>query len=74
MKDNRFRIPKSRYASVSLYISDTWMNRPEYNDIDAPYDDAVFERLKKHGDLPVRDELEREVIAKKLKTSINTHL
>lgn len=27
------------------------MNRAEYNDIDAPYDTAVFERLKEHGKL-----------------------
>ncbi|KAF7793913.1 hypothetical protein EIP86_005035 [Pleurotus ostreatoroseus] len=55
LKENRFRIPKSRYASVSLYISDVWMNRPEYNDIDAPYDAAIFDRLRKH-DAPGLDE------------------
>ncbi|KAI0085186.1 glutamate-cysteine ligase catalytic subunit [Irpex rosettiformis] len=49
LRESRFRIPKSRYDSVSLYISDNWMNRPEYNDIDAPYDAAIFERLKEHG-------------------------
>ncbi|KAH9892776.1 glutamate-cysteine ligase catalytic subunit [Cubamyces lactineus] len=49
LKENRFRIPKSRYASVSLYISEYWMNQPAYNDIDAPYDSAIFERLRKHG-------------------------
>ncbi|TFY62650.1 hypothetical protein EVJ58_g3733 [Rhodofomes roseus] len=49
LKENRFRIPKSRYSSVSLYLSDHWMHRPEYNDIDAPYDQAIFERLQKHG-------------------------
>ena len=49
LKENRFRIPKSRYGSVSLYISDVWMNRPEYNDIDATYDEAIFDRLRKHG-------------------------
>ena len=49
LQENRFRIPKSRYASVSLYISDVWYNRPEYNDIYAPYDRAIFERLRDHG-------------------------
>lgn len=49
LKDNRFRIPKSRYSSVSLYISDHWTNRPEYNDIYAPHDEAIFDRLRKHG-------------------------
>ncbi|KAI9067392.1 glutamate-cysteine ligase catalytic subunit [Trametes sanguinea] len=49
LKENRFRIPKSRYASVSLYISEYWMNQPAYNDIEAPHDPAIFERLRKHG-------------------------
>ncbi|KAI0633570.1 glutamate-cysteine ligase catalytic subunit [Trametes polyzona] len=49
LKENRFRIPKSRYASVSLYISEYWMNQPAYNDIDAPFDPAIFERLRTHG-------------------------
>ncbi|OBZ70552.1 Glutamate--cysteine ligase [Grifola frondosa] len=49
LKESRFRIPKSRYGSVSLYISEHWMNRPAYNDIEAPHDEAIFERLRKHG-------------------------
>jgi len=49
LKENRFRIPKSRYGSVSLYISDEWLNRPEYNDIEAPFDPTIFERLQGHG-------------------------
>ncbi|KAK7692337.1 hypothetical protein QCA50_003962 [Cerrena zonata] len=49
LKEDRFRIPKSRYGSVSLYISDGWLNRPEYNDIEAPYDEAIFEHLRGHG-------------------------
>ncbi|KAH8107999.1 glutamate-cysteine ligase catalytic subunit [Cristinia sonorae] len=49
LKHDRFRIPKSRYGSVSLYISDEWQNRPEYNDIDAPYDAAIFNRLLGSG-------------------------
>lgn len=50
LKESRFRIPKSRYGSVSLYISDEWLNRPEYNDIEAPYDPEILERLKTHGE------------------------
>ena len=49
LKESRFRMPKSRYASVSLYISDVWFNRPEYNDINAPYDQAIYDRLIAHG-------------------------
>ncbi|OCH87055.1 glutamate-cysteine ligase catalytic subunit [Obba rivulosa] len=48
LNENRFRIPKSRYASVSLYISEHWFNRPEYNDIYAPHDEAIYERLRGH--------------------------
>lgn len=50
LKESRFRMPKSRYGSVSLYISDVWFNRPEYNDIEAPHDPAVFDRLRAHGE------------------------
>ena len=32
-----------------MYISDEWLNRPEYNDIEAPYDSDILERLKTHG-------------------------
>ncbi|EKM54562.1 uncharacterized protein PHACADRAFT_258498 [Phanerochaete carnosa HHB-10118-sp] len=49
LKSGRFQIPKSRYASVSLYISDAWYNRPEYNDIHAPYDRAIYDRLISQG-------------------------
>lgn len=49
LKENKFRIPKSRYGSVSLYISEEWMNKTQYNDIDAPYDEAIFDRLRGHG-------------------------
>ncbi|EMD37301.1 hypothetical protein CERSUDRAFT_113950 [Gelatoporia subvermispora B] len=49
LQENRFQIPKSRYASVSLYLSEHWFNRPEYNDVYAPHDEAIFERLREHG-------------------------
>jgi len=49
LKDNRFRIPKSRYDSVDLYLSSEWMNRPEYNDTEVPFDAEIYDRLRKHG-------------------------
>ncbi|KAF4567620.1 hypothetical protein EYR40_006621 [Pleurotus pulmonarius] len=49
LRNSRFRIPKSRYDSVSLYISSDWKNRPDYNDIYTPYDEAIFKRLKDDG-------------------------
>ncbi|KAF9452748.1 glutamate-cysteine ligase catalytic subunit [Macrolepiota fuliginosa MF-IS2] len=49
LKNNRFRIPKSRYDSVDLYLSTDWTNRPEYNDTDVPYDEEIYDRLRKHG-------------------------
>ncbi|KAJ7593919.1 glutamate-cysteine ligase catalytic subunit [Mycena floridula] len=49
LKTDRFKIPKSRYDSVDLYISPEWINRPEYNDTCVPYDEKIFERLIDHG-------------------------
>lgn len=49
LKKNKFVIPKSRYDSVDLYISDEWINRPEYNDNPLPYDEAIYDRLRNHG-------------------------
>ncbi|KAF5351769.1 hypothetical protein D9756_007617 [Leucocoprinus leucothites] len=49
LKNNRFRIPKSRYDSVDLYLSPEWMNRPEYNDTEVPFDTEIYDRLRKHG-------------------------
>ncbi|KAG1877248.1 glutamate-cysteine ligase-domain-containing protein [Suillus subluteus] len=40
---------KSRYDSVDLYISNDWMNKPEYNDVPAPYNKGIFQRLRNHG-------------------------
>ena len=45
-------IPKSRYDSVDLYISEVWMNRPEYNDSPLPIDQALYDRMRKHGEFP----------------------
>lgn len=49
LKENRAKIPKSRYDSVDLYISEGWMNRPEYNDNNLPIDEALYERMREHG-------------------------
>ncbi|GLB37673.1 putative glutamate-cysteine ligase [Lyophyllum shimeji] len=49
LKNDRFRIPKSRYDSVDLYISNDWINRPEYNDNYLPYDQNIYDRLRNHG-------------------------
>ncbi|KAF8348383.1 glutamate-cysteine ligase catalytic subunit [Amanita rubescens] len=49
LQNNRFKIPKSRYDSVDLYISNDWLNRPEYNDTDPPYDKDIFNRLTENG-------------------------
>ncbi|EDR11856.1 gamma glutamylcysteine synthetase [Laccaria bicolor S238N-H82] len=42
-------IPKSRYDSVDLYISNDGFNRPEYNDNYLPYDESIYDRLRAHG-------------------------
>ncbi|EIW83068.1 glutamate-cysteine ligase catalytic subunit [Coniophora puteana RWD-64-598 SS2] len=49
LEANRFRIPKSRYDSVDLYLSNEWINKPEYNDTDVPYDAHIYSRLADHG-------------------------
>lgn len=49
LNENRLVIPKSRYDSVDLYISEDWINRPEYNDTNVPYDQAIYDRLREHG-------------------------
>lgn len=51
LKDNRMRIPKSRYDSVDLYISENWMNRPEYNDNPLSMDQDIYDRMRQHGEL-----------------------
>ncbi|OAX39116.1 glutamate-cysteine ligase catalytic subunit [Rhizopogon vinicolor AM-OR11-026] len=47
-KDNVV-VPKSRYDSVDLYISNDWINKPEYNDERVPYNEANFKHLRDHG-------------------------
>jgi hypothetical protein len=49
LKENQFRIPKSRYDSVDVYISTDSTHRPEYDDIPVPYDEKIFKRLREHG-------------------------
>jgi glutamate--cysteine ligase catalytic subunit len=49
LKNDRYRIPKSRYDSVDLYISTDERNLPEYHDIDVPMDQSVRKRLIDHG-------------------------
>jgi Glutamate-cysteine ligase len=45
------QIPKSRYDSVDLYLSESWMNRPEYNDNPLPIDQGLYDRMREHGEL-----------------------
>jgi glutamate--cysteine ligase catalytic subunit len=49
LKQSKFRIPKSRYDSVDLYISNDWIHRPEYNDIPIQYDESIYTRLRSNG-------------------------
>ncbi|KAI0049977.1 glutamate-cysteine ligase catalytic subunit [Auriscalpium vulgare] len=49
LKENKKQIPKSRYDSVDWYLSETWMNRPEYNDNPFPIDEPIYDRLRNHG-------------------------
>lgn len=49
LKNDKYRIPKSRYDSVDCYIANDSRNKAAYNDIDCPINEGVFERLKGHG-------------------------
>ncbi|QRV94293.1 glutamate-cysteine ligase catalytic subunit [Ceratobasidium sp. AG-Ba] len=46
LKENKYVIPKSRYGSVDMYLSDDYNNRPEYNDVPVLIDDQVYKRLR----------------------------
>lgn len=49
LQHNRHRIPKSRYDSVSCYISSDPRNKQQYNDISLPIDEDTKQRLLDHG-------------------------
>ncbi|CAE6440672.1 unnamed protein product [Rhizoctonia solani] len=46
LKDGQHRIPKSRWSSVDMYLSENSENRPEYNDIPVPIHEGVYRRLR----------------------------
>ena len=48
LKPGERRIGKSRYASISSYLSKC-ATKFEYNDIDLPINEATYERLKAEG-------------------------
>jgi glutamate--cysteine ligase catalytic subunit len=49
LKNNRWKIPKSRYDSVSAYLSEDPRLRPEYNDLDLVIDQDIKKRLIDNG-------------------------
>lgn len=49
LKNERMKIPKSRYDSVDMYLSQDWINRPEYNDTVSPIDEDIYKRLRAAG-------------------------
>lgn len=49
LKEGEYRIPKSRYDSVSRYIANDPRNKDEYSDIDAPINEKVRQRLLDEG-------------------------
>ncbi|KAB5590747.1 Glutamate-cysteine ligase catalytic subunit [Ceratobasidium theobromae] len=46
LKNNKYVIPKSRYGSVDMYLSQDFNNRPEYNDIPVLVNEQVYQRLR----------------------------
>ncbi|KAJ1304844.1 hypothetical protein OPQ81_005978 [Rhizoctonia solani] len=49
LKNNKYVIPKSRYGSVDMYLSQDFNNRPEYNDVPVLVDEKVYDRLRKNN-------------------------
>lgn len=49
LKNEKFRIPKSRYDSVDCYIYNDPTNRPEYNDNEMPIDEAIKKKMMDDG-------------------------
>ena len=47
--NSRYKIPKSRYASVSRFISERPEMSPEYNDLECPINQEAFDSLKAAG-------------------------
>lgn len=52
LKNDRFRIPKSRYDSVSTYLANDPRLRPEYNDLDLVIDEDIKKQLMDSGMFP----------------------
>ncbi len=48
LKPGERRIPKSRYDSISSYLSNC-ATKFDYNDVDLPMDEATYKRLKEEG-------------------------
>jgi len=49
LKNSQFVIPKSRYGSVSSYISDECVQHYNYNDVPLVHDPKVYQTLIEHG-------------------------
>lgn len=49
LKNDKFRIPKSRYDSVDRYIASDDRNKDYYNDVECPWDEKIYQRLRDNG-------------------------
>lgn len=57
-------IPKSRYSTISYYISNDPMNLPEYNDLNFPANEDIMKFTKEKAqemNIPVDDKLLRHL-------------
>lgn len=46
LQEGQRRLPKSRWSSVDMYLSEKPDNRPEYTDVPVPYNEEVYRRLR----------------------------
>ncbi|KAG8681919.1 hypothetical protein FRC11_000493, partial [Ceratobasidium sp. 423] len=49
LKEGQRCLPKSRWSSVDMYLSETTDNRLEYNDVPVPIHEDVYRRLRDHN-------------------------
>ncbi|TIB99639.1 GCS-domain-containing protein [Wallemia mellicola] len=58
LKNDKYRIPKSRYDSIDSYLSTSPRNRPEYNDNPLPMNKEVHKALIEAGiELPLANHI-----------------
>lgn len=57
LKENKFRLKKSRYGTVDMYLS---QDGEKYNDCEVHFDEAIFKQLCDAGEFnPIKWDINR---------------